>query len=245
MLDESTKKYLRNILFIDIETVSTVSDYDLLDGKIKKLWDKKASYLKNDEGLPNDEFYFKRAGIYAEFGKIICIGFGGVYFNEENEMCFRTKSISGHDEAEILFEFKNLLERHKSGKNLMLCAHNGKEFDFPYLCRRMLVNRIDLPQTLKISGRKPWEVPHLDTLDLWKFGDYKHYTSLDLLTTIFGIPSSKTEMNGEDVNTVYHKERNLEKIARYCQEDVVVLSQLFLQMNNLEAIDENNVFRIA
>ena len=243
-MDDIFAQQLRNILFIDIETVSQKNDYNNLSPRLQPLWDKKASYLKNDEGLSSEEMYFKRAGIYAEFGKVICIGFGAIYFNEDEEPCFRVKSISGNDEAEVLLQFNQLLEKHKAKNQLVLAAHNGREFDFPYLCRRMLVNGIPIPQVLQIAGKKPWDVKHLDTLDFWKFGDYKHYTSLDLLATIFDIPSSKNEIDGSEVNHVYHVENDLEKINRYCISDVVVLAQLYLKMNAYPLIEEANIFRV-
>lgn len=243
-MDDIFAQQLRNILFIDIETVSQKNDYNSLSPRLQPLWDKKASYLKNDEGLSSEEMYFKRAGIYAEFGKVICIGFGAIYFNEDEEPCFRVKSISGNDEAEVLLQFNQLLEKHKAKNQLVLAAHNGREFDFPYLCRRMLVNGIPIPQILQIAGKKPWDVKHLDTLDFWKFGDYKHYTSLDLLAAIFDIPSSKNEIDGSEVNHVYHIENDLEKINRYCVSDVVVLAQLYLKMNAYPLIEETNIFRV-
>lgn len=178
-------KELKNVLFIDIETVSEKKQLNELEDNLKALWLKKASYLKNEEVLPDDEFYLKKAGIYAEFGKIICIGIGGVFEDESGNLALKVKTIYKDDESDLLDEFKQILEKHRAGKNLKLCAHNGKEFDFPYICRRMLIHGIELPKILKIIGKKPWEVPHLDTLELWKFGDYKHYTSLELLANIF------------------------------------------------------------
>jgi DNA polymerase elongation subunit (family B) len=129
----------------------------------------------------------------------------------------------------------------KADPKTKLCAHNGKEFDFPYLSRRMLVNSITLPSLLHLSGAKKWEVPHLDTMEMWKFGDYKHYTSLDLLLALFNIPSSKSEMDGSKVNGVYYQEKDLKKIATYCVSDVVAIAQLYLKMKNLPLIEERNI----
>ncbi|MFN8353511.1 MAG: 3'-5' exonuclease [Spirosomataceae bacterium] len=241
-MSEPSKKE-RNLLFIDIETVSCFPDFELLDERMQKLWSKKASYLKNEEDLTDAEMYFRRAGIYAEFGKIIAIGMG--FFNQENDQRFlKVKTIYGHDEADLLGQFRQLIEKKYRSSELTLCAHNGKEFDFPYLCRRMLVNNIKIPVALQLQGRKPWEINHLDTLELWKFGDKKHYTSLELLGALFGVSQLKTEMSGEDVNTVYHKEHDLEKIKRYCTEDVIVLSQLYLKFNGETLIPESNIIRV-
>ena len=240
-MDNLFAQNLRNTLFIDIETVSAKPNFDELDDRLKPLWSKKASYLKNDEGLNYEEMYFKRAGIYAEFGKIVCIGFGAIYFNEVEEPCIKVKTIAGDDETEVLQNFNQILEKHKAGNQLCLVAHNGREFDFPYLCRRMLVNGIAIPPMLQLAGKKPWEVKHIDTLDFWKFGDYKHFTSLDLLTAIFDIPSSKSNMDGSEVNAVYHVEQNLDKIQDYCAGDVVALIQLYLKMNAYPLIQNSNI----
>ena len=240
-MDGNLLKQLKNILFIDIETVSQAPDLETVDEHLKKLWLRKASHLHNNDNLPDEDFYLKRAGIYAEFGKIICIGIGGIFFDEEQKPTLRVKMINGADEKEILEAFKGIVEKHKSGNNLMLCAHNGKEFDFAYICRRMLVNGISLPKVLQFSGKKPWEINHLDTMDMWKFGDYKHYTSLDLLASIFDIPFDNSEISGDQVNEVYYKEKDKEKIKQYCADNVVVVTQLYMKMNNLPLIEDNNI----
>jgi 3'-5' exonuclease len=220
---------IRDILFLDIETVAYHPDYSLLEERMKSQWARKASYLRREESLSDEEIYHQRAGIYAEFGKVICIAVGKFSENESGELVLRTKAYAGDDEKQVLTDFKAMLERLDPNFT-RLCAHNGKEFDFPYLCRRMLVNCVPLPSLLNLSGKKSWEIQHLDTMELWKFGDYKHYTSLDLLATIFNIPSSKEGIDGSQVNSVYHKENGLDRIRDYCVRDVVVLAQLFLKM---------------
>ncbi|GAB3520690.1 3'-5' exonuclease family protein [Emticicia fontis] len=240
-MTENIVKQLKNILFIDIETVSQEAHFDALDTRLKPLWLKKASYFQNTDNLPDEDVYFKRASIYAEFGKIICIGIGGIYFDDNDEPTLRVKMIRGESEAEILKQFKTIVEKHKAGSHLMLCAHNGKEFDFPYICRRMLVHGMALPKVLQVSGKKPWEIPHLDTLDLWKFGDYKHYVSLDLLALIFDIPDSENEASGDQINQIYYIEKDMARIERYCANDVKVLAQLYMKMNNWSLINENNI----
>jgi 3'-5' exonuclease len=230
----------KDILFLDIETVACTNDYASLDERLKVQWSRKGAFLKREEGVTDEELFHQRAGIYAEFGKIICIAVGKLFENDSKEPALRIKAYTGHDEKSVLLEFKSMLEK-LDPQTTKLCAHNGKEFDFPYLCRRMLVNEIPLPSVLNLSGRKPWETPHLDTLDMWKFGDYKHYTSLDLLAAIFNIPSSKNGIDGSQVNHVYYKEKNLEKIKTYCMRDVIVLTQLFLKMKGLRIINEENI----
>ncbi|ELR73704.1 hypothetical protein C900_02108 [Fulvivirga imtechensis AK7] len=222
---------LKDILFLDIETVSATGSYTDLDERLKTLWSRKASFLKKGEDITEEELYFQRAGIYAEFGKVVTIGLG--YFHvEEGKPSFRVKALYDHDEKALLEKFNTILIKMGS-ENLRLCAHNGREFDFPYLSRRMLIHGISLPSALDLSGKKPWEVNHLDTMDMWKFGDWKHYTSLDLLAAIFNIDSSKSDMNGGDVNKVYYHTEDLEKIASYCVRDVIVTARVFLKLKNI------------
>lgn len=220
---------LRDILFLDIETVASTHDYQSLDERLKTQWARKALFFKRDREQTDEEIFHERAGIYAEFGKIVCIAVGKFIDTESGELGLKTKAYYGDHEATLLEEFKTMIEKMDPA-SLKLCAHNGREFDFPYLCRRLLVNGIGLPAALNIMGKKSWEVQHLDTLDMWKFGDYKHYTSLDLLASIFNIPSSKGGIDGSMVNAVYYQEKNLTKIKDYCVRDVVVLAQLFLKL---------------
>lgn len=230
---------LRDLLFLDIETVAISDNYQMLDERLKVQWSRKASYFKKDEEKSDEMLFHEKAGIYAEFGKIICISIGKFFDHENGELGLKTKAFFGHNETTLLLEFKTMLE--KLGEVLKLCAHNGKEFDFPYLCRRMLINEISLPSVLNLSGKKSWQVDHLDTLELWKFGDYKHYTSLDLLATVFNIPSSKSDIDGSKVNSVYYSTGDLEKIKNYCTADVHVLAQLFLKMKCLPSLKPENV----
>jgi len=225
------KQVLKNILFLDIETVSCVGSYQELDDALKLLWDKKAAIIRKTDQEKASDLFFEKAAIYAEFGKIIVIGLGIVTFDEHDVPTLRVKALKGHDETVLLQEFKDVLETSFQQNRLRLCAHNGKEFDFPYLCRRMLIHGISLPRALDIAGKKPWEVAHLDTMELWKFGDRKSFTSLHLLATLFGINSSKELMEGSEVNHYYYTGNNLSKIAAYCLQDVVVTAQLFLKMN--------------
>lgn len=233
----------RDILFIDIETVASTSDFGSLDERLKEQWGRKASYLRRDPNATDETLFHERAGIYAEFGKIICIAVGKYYDNESGEMGLRTKVYTAEDERTLLLDFKSMLEKTDSS-TLRLCAHNGKEFDFPYLCRRLLINGIPLPPALNLSGKRAWEIQHLDTMELWKFGDYKHYTSLDLLATIFNIPSSKSDMDGSQVNHVYYKEKNLNKISQYCLKDVVVLAQLFLKLKGYPVLSDQHIITV-
>lgn len=228
---------LENILFLDIETVPENASYDELDPVKKQLWKDKTEYQRKEEFSP-EEFY-DRAGIWAEFGKIVCISVG--YFTlKENTRNFRIKTFYG-EEHSLLIEFKALLNTHFSRPKQLLCAHNGKEFDFPFIARRMLILGIELPSKLNLFGKKPWEVMHLDTLDLWKFGDYKHYTSLKLLTNILGIPSPKDDIEGSQVCAVYYIENNIERIVTYCEKDVIAIAQIVLRFRQEELLTPNEI----
>jgi 3'-5' exonuclease len=231
---------LNNILFLDIETVSCVGDYRLMDSRLQVLWDKKAALIKKDEEFSSEELFLKRAAIYAEFGKVVSIAVGYIRNDEKNIPQLRVKAFSGDNESDILVAFKELVNKFDKDK-LTLCAHNGKEFDYPYLCRRMVLNAIPLPAILDISGKKPWEVHHYDTMEMWKFGDKKSYTSLDLLAAIFDIHSSKDDIDGSMVNQVYYENKDLSRIGKYCMQDVVVTAQLFLKMNCLPVIPEDHI----
>lgn len=231
----------RNILFIDIETVACTNEYPSLDERLKIQWARKAGYFRQRTDQQTDEELFhERAGIYAEFGKIIVIGMGRFATNEDGHRILKTKCFAGHDEAVLLNDFRCALEKMDQSQ-LKLCAHNGKEFDYPYLSRRMLVHGIPLPAALNLSGKKSWDIPHLDTLEMWKFGDYKHYTSLDLLAAIFHIPTSKGQLDGSKVNEVYYGEKDLEKIAEYCVADVVAVAQLFLKLKAAPLVEARNI----
>lgn len=232
---------LQNILFLDIETVPEVELFADLSPEMQELYALKTQYQRKDEFTP-EEFYH-RAGIWAEFGKIICISVG--YFVErKGENQLRVTSFYGDNEHKILVDFKNLLDTHFNHPNHLLCAHNGKEFDFPYIARRMIINQIELPNKLNLFGKKPWEVPHLDTMDLWKFGDYKHYTSLKLLTAILGIPSPKQDIDGSEVANVYYQEKNLSRIVEYCERDTVAVAQLLLRFLNKPLVEEIDIIKV-
>ena len=226
---------MEHILFLDIETVSTVEFYEQLDVRMQQLWAKKVEKLKlTEEQSP--EQYYKNAGIYAEFGKVICIS---VAYLKHNEL--RIKSFYDKDEKTLLQNFADLLHKHFSKNHHRLCAHNGKEFDFPYLCRRMLINGVPIPDILNVSGKKPWETRFLDTLELWKFGDYKHYTSLDLLAAIFDIPSPKENEDGSMIYELYWQQNDYQRIKSYCEKDVLTVVQLFLRYQGKELLREEQV----
>lgn len=227
---------LDKILFLDIETVPQFSAYQQQSDRLKKLWDKKSEFIKTTNKESPEELY-PRAGIYAEFGKIVCISVA--YFNSEQ---LRVKSFYGHDEKTLLNKFKNLLEKHFSSNSHLLCGHNAKEFDFPYIARRMLLNKIKLPKILDLAGKKPWEVKHLDTLELWKFGDYKNYTSLELLTTIFDIPTPKDDIDGSDVWRVYWHDEDLKRIKKYCEKDTISVVRLLQAFRGEEQVKDEQIY---
>ncbi|MDG1451970.1 MAG: 3'-5' exonuclease [Polaribacter sp.] len=229
---------INDLLFLDIETVPQEEFWSEVSETTKELFIQKTAYQRK-ENVSSEAFY-ERAGIWAEFGKIICISVG--YFVDlENKKQLRLRSFFGDDEHKILTDFKVLLETHFTKKSHVLCSHNGKEFDFPFIARRMIVHRIALPNKLNLFGKKPWEVPHLDTLEMWKFGDYKQYTSLKLLTAILGVPSPKDDIDGSEVAKVYYKEKNIQRIVSYCEKDTIAVAQVLLRFHNLELLTEKNI----
>jgi DNA polymerase elongation subunit (family B) len=232
-----------HVLFIDIETVPQVESMDQLSKNMQQLWIKKAGQIAREAESPEE--LFDRSGIYAEFGKIICISAGKIY-RKGNERAYRVKSFFGNDEKELLRQFTDMLNGFMANPMHKLCAHNGQEFDYPYIARRLLINGLNLPGILDIAGLKPWEVRDylLDTMQLWKFGDYKHYSSLDLLCTVFNIPTPKDDIEGSQVAEVYYKEGNLERIARYCEKDTFAIAQLLLRYKGEPLIPQVN-FEIA
>ena len=223
------------VLFLDVETVPLHASYDELNGRSKGLWDHKATFI-GKEGESEEETYV-RAGIYAEFGKVVCVSVGFIKYQESSKI-LRVRSFYGDNEQQLLEAFCSFLNKHYFPEEHLLCAHNGKEFDFPYLARRILINGLKLPRILDIAGKKPWEVRHLDTMQLWKFGDFKHYTSLDLLADIFDIPTPKDDIAGADICRVYWQDKDLPRIVEYCQKDVVTIAQLLLRFRGETLIDD-------
>ncbi len=235
--------HLQNILLIDIETVPELATYYELNDSKQKLWDKKA-YLLNNENEDTPGMFEERAGIYAEFGKIICIGLG--YFTKENGIWkLKLKAISGHDEKEILNQFKKICSIFFKDNEKKFCGHNIREFDIPYICRRFLIHQISLPKILAdLQDKKPWENPMIDTLQLWKFGEYKHFTSVDLLAHVLGIESPKTDIDGSEVAKVYWQDKDLNRIAKYCIKDVETVAQIILRLHSMPIIEKENIVYI-
>ncbi len=231
---------LENLFVIDIETVSQKEHFHLLEEEWKSLWTEKIS-----KSLPAntsaEEYYPMRAAILAEFAKVVCISFG--YFKKENnEWRFRIKSLCSENEAEMLNQFATTLKQlHARNQNWIFTGHNIKEFDVPFLCRRMLVNTVAIPSCMDFQNMKPWDTPMLDTLHLWRFGDYKHYTSLKLLAATLGIPSPKDDIDGSQVGDVYWKEKNLERISIYCEKDVATVANVILRFKGLPLLKEEQL----
>ncbi len=224
---------LDHILVLDIETVPCTKTFELLPPDMQGFWHSKHQMLRLQDETPAQSFE-TRGGIYAEFGKVICISIG--YFHkQQDEVKFRVKSFSGENEQDVLQSFSDLLnQRFKLNNQFVFAGHNIREFDIPYLCRRLMINRIPLPEILNHTGKKPWEVQSIDTLHLWRFGDYKNYTSLKLIAHILGIPSPKNDIEGKDVARVYWLENDLPRIVEYCQRDVVTVARLLLRFRNLK-----------
>ena len=231
---------IENLFLIDIETVSGVPNFHLLNDEWKELWTEKI--LKS---LPSDttaeDYYPKRAAILAEFAKVVCISTG--YFKKENNQWqLRIKSFYSENEKQVLESFTKMLEQlHSKNSRWIFTGHNIKEFDIPFLSRRMLVNNITIPPYIDFQNMKPWDTPVLDTLHLWRFGDYKHYTSLKLLAATLGVPSPKDDIDGSKVGEVFWIEKNLERIAIYCQKDVATVANVILSFKNLPLLTEEQI----
>lgn len=231
---------LQNILFLDIETVPETEHFDGLSDEKKELFDLKTKYQRKEDQTPED--FYERAGIWAEFGKIVCISVG--YFTFKNDIrTFRVTSFFG-EEKKILTDFSDLLNSHYNQPAQVLCGHNAKEFDFPYIARRMIINGLKIPDKLNLFGKKPWEVLHLDTMELWKFGDYKHFTSLKLLAHILGIPSPKDDIDGSEVAQVYYQEQDIDRIIVYCEKDVITVAQIMLKLRRETILDTSEIIHV-
>ena len=232
--------HLSNILFLDIETVSQKAAFSELTEEWKALWQSKAENMMRNLVGETPESLYPRAAIHAEFGKVVCISCG-IIKGVGSSRRIVIKSYSSHDERRLLEEFADMVERWGSESYRLLCAHNGKEFDFPYLCRRMTINGIPLPRLLQISGKKPWEIPLLDTMEMWKFGDFKSYTSLNLMAHALGIPTPKDDLDGSKVGGVYWIDNDLARIASYCEKDTLTVAQVFLRLMGEPILVESQV----
>ena len=232
------KTPLTKILFLDIETVPQYATFDEVPELEKIYWEEKSSYKRKENNSAKD--FYDHAGIWAEFGKIICISVG-YFLNTKGSRQFRLKTFSG-PEKELLLGFKNLLENYFSTQKHRLCAHNGKEFDFPYIARRMLIHNLKLPRLLALFDAKPWEVPHIDTLQLWRFGDFKNYTSLKLMAHVLGIPSPKDDIDGSQITSLYYEEKEIDQIIYYCENDVLTIAQIYLKLQNENLLGKDEVF---
>ena len=226
-----------DIVFLDIETVPLFSSFDDLDPSMQALWEKKSVNFRKDDQAASS--VYQRAGIYAEFGKIICISVG--MLKDKNPYGFRLKSFYGDDEKSILTEFSAMISKFSKNREALLCAHNGKEFDYPYIARRMIINGLVIPDILNNAGKKPWEIKLLDTMELWKFGDYKSYTSLDLLSSILGFPSPKDDIDGSMVADIFWSEHDLRRIVIYCEKDVLAVARILLRFMNETPISRDNI----
>lgn len=224
---------LERILFLDIETVPQFGNWEDMPESQQKLWDKKTKAQRKDE-ISAEDFYQERGGIMAEFGKIICISVGILEKNDK----LMIRSFAGDNEKEILQEFGEIFNRPKL-RDVILCAHNGKEFDFPWIARRFLVNGMQPPVPFQLYGKKPWEIQHIDTMELWKFGDYKSYVSLELLAEIFGIPTPKDDIDGSMVSSIYYIEKDLFRIIQYCEKDVLTLANVFRKMRQEDVLERS------
>lgn len=226
-----TARPLEDVLFIAIQTVPQKVSLDELSPRLQAMWRHKVDFTAGEENTSPEEAYKEKAGLFAEFGKIINLT--AAYFHQqgaEGDLHLRVKTLrQAANEKQLLEEFIDLLNERFDQSRLRLCAHNGKEFDFPYLCRRMLLQCVPIPPVLNLAGKKPWEVPHLDTMEMWMFGNRKYPVSLDLLAAIFDIPEQEYPLKGEKVSQAYYQEEDLERISRRGQQDVITTAQLYMR----------------
>ena len=236
-------KQLKEILFLDIETVPIEPEFNLLTDGMQSEWIRKAKFVKSiTDGITDPAALFEeRAGIFSEFAKVVCIGFGSLH--EDAGWKMRLKSLVNDNEKVLLTDFCEVLAKFTTHyKELRFCGHNIKEFDIPFLCRRMIINGMALPQCMDVSGKKPWEVSHIDTMELWRYGDHKNFTSLSLLAEVLGIPSPKSDMDGSKVAGVYWKEKDLDRIGSYCLQDVLTSARVYLRLKGIHDINIDPVF---
>ena len=236
---------LTDILVLDIETVPQSESFNDLKPDWQSLWIDKVSKTV-PENMTAEESYQRKAGILAEFGKIICISTAFFYEDENKQMGLRIKSIYGDDETDVLKKFIELCDKvYRHNKHFQFGGHNIKEFDIPYICRRMLINNLALPEYLQLHDKKPWETKMFDTLKWWKFGDNKNYVSLHLLASVLNIPTSKTDMDGSMVQLVYYKERDLQRIVEYCQRDVIVTANVILRFQHIPLLSDDKIIFVS
>ena len=230
----NTKTKKNQKLILDIETVAQSPAYRLLPDDIKNLWDKKACHIRltaNGGIVDNDTFYERKAGIYAEFAKVICISTLHIYSKGGKEYTEK-RSFASKDENDLLSNFADFLNLNfEALSSIKIIGHNIREFDIPFLARRMIVNGVNLPKVLSISGKKPWQVEFLeDTMSLWKFGDFKNYTSLNLLAKILNVPSPKEALEGCKIHNAFWLYNDLDAIKAYCELDVLTTAMIYYKL---------------
>ena len=236
----SWKRRFKNFLFIDLKTVAAQPSLLSVEPRLQRQWEEKSRYFKSEDEISAAGWYDRRASFYAEFGKIICIGVGGLFFDDEQQAHLKIKLLSNDDEMTLLKEFLDIVNRYPPAE-LTFCAHNGKEFDYPYLCRRLMVNSLPLPPALQISGKKPWEILHKDTLELWQFGDKRHFVPLDLLAATLNVSSRPLEWTGDRTSEVYYREHDWPRIEQYARDSMVMLAQVYLRMMDAPLVADEHI----
>ncbi|WP_234736031.1 ribonuclease H-like domain-containing protein [Tellurirhabdus bombi] len=243
MQADNWKRKLKNVLFMDLKTVASTAKFNQLDARLQRQWGQKISLFRKEENWSVQEWYDNRASYYAEYGRILGIAFGGLYWDDNEVPHLKVKTLFEEDERKLLQQFVQVIERYPADE-LSLCAHNGREFDYPFFCRRLMIQGLPLPKTLQLTGRKPWENPHLDTLELWRFGDSRHYVPLEVLAAVLNLPTEQLELTGDQVSRIYYEEGDVAKIRKYALESVVTLVQTYLRLIGAPLIEEANITRV-
>jgi predicted PolB exonuclease-like 3'-5' exonuclease len=242
-----TPTQLEKFLFFDIETSGLESNYERLSEKMQELWSKRSEILRNQLGekypdnkdKSDSDLFELKSALQAEFGRVVCISFGKIKFVED-EPTIQIISVQDEDESVLLKKaFDIIIKMSKIGVKLI--GHNVKRFDIPFLCKRGIINSLELPAPLQVWDKKPWEISITDTSELWSFGAWQEgFASLDLLATVLGIDSPKEQMNGSEVHGYYYSGR-IEEITEYCERDVITLAQILLRLSNLNLIDKQSI----
>ena len=235
-----TLDQLKNIVFFDIETAGSHESLDALQEDnplLATLWSKRCEYLREkfeeNKDLTDEELYLNKAALHPEFNRIVCASFGRIAGDVDSTSMI-IKSYSGDDESEILDGIDKVLTKFNK---MNLCGHNIKRFDIPVMGKRFLINGKKLPKSLMIYDSKPWELPFIDTSDIWSFGAWQEgFASLELIAASLKVPSPKDDIRGEDVHSVFWESSEHSRIAEYCAKDVKVLGDIMLKISGFSTL---------
>lgn len=237
-----TPAEVAKIVFFDLETASEYESLDQLalnKPKMAELWSKRCEYLRSrfeeNKDMTDEQLYEAKAALTPEFARIVCATFGRVTFIGEDPNVI-IKSYCSEHEDEVLDGIQKVFDKFAS---LKFSGHNIKRFDIPMMCKRLLIHGRSLPKGLQIQNLKPWEMPFIDTSEVWSFGAWQEgFVSLELLVTAIGLETPKGDIKGEDVSRVFWQDGDTHRIAEYCQRDVFAGIQALLKLSGLPVVEE-------